>query len=149
MLHLIKHICFADDDPDDQLIFLTIIKENFSSVHVDTFYHCNALITFLNNDQTPLPDMIFLDLNMPGNDGNACLQLLKATARLMNIPVVMYSTSAYEKDIVKSLKQGAYKYIVKPTSFKEIKERLEEVFFEYAAMNKDKQSLPQRSDKLN
>jgi len=50
----------------------------------------------------------------------------------MNIPVVMYSTSAYERDIMKSMNQGAYKYIVKPTSFQEIKERLDEVFLAYS-----------------
>lgn len=131
MFHLIKHICLADDDPDDQLIFLTIMKENFPSVRVDTFYHCDALLTFLTDEKNPVPDLIFLDLNMPGNDSNACLQLLKTKAGLMNIPVVMYSTSGYEKDIVKSMNQGAYRYIVKPTSFKEIKERLEEVFSGY------------------
>jgi len=128
----IQHICFADDDPDDQLIFVTVMKENFPFIRVETFYHCNALLKFLNDEINPLPDMIFLDLNMPGNDGNACLQLLNETARLMNIPVVMYSTSAYERDIMKSMNQGAYKYIVKPTSFQEIKERLDEVFLAYS-----------------
>ena len=131
MYHRIQHICFADDDADDQLIFVTVIKENFPFIQVETFCHCDALLKFLNDEKKSLPDMIFLDLNMPGNDGNACLQLLKQTARLMNIPVVMYSTSGYERDIVKSINQGAYRYIVKPTSFKEIKDRLDEVFLAY------------------
>ena len=131
MNELIRNICFADDDPDDQLIFTTVIKENFPSVRLNTFYHCDDLLKFLNDPEHPLPDMIFLDLNMPGNDGNACLQIVKATARLMHIPVVMYSTSAYEKDIDRSMNQGAFKYIVKPTSFNEIKARLEDVFLAY------------------
>lgn len=136
MLPSVKHICFADDDPDDQLIFATIMKENFPFIRMDAFYHCNELISFLNDEKNPLPDLIFLDLNMPGNDGNACLQLLKETARLNRIPVVMYSTSGYEKDIVKSLKQGAYRYIVKPNSFKDIKDKLEELFTEYEGVGK-------------
>ena len=82
----IQHICFADDDPDDQLIFVTVMKENFPFIRVETFYHCNALLKFLNDEINPLPDMIFLDLNMPGNDGKCLSAIIKGNGKAHEYP---------------------------------------------------------------
>src|SRR5215475_5958880 len=112
----ITRICLADDDEDDHYVFATILKDINSGIALHGFRHCDKLIDYLNDDNSPLPDLIFLDMNMPGNDGHECLRLLKKTARLMHIPVVMYSTSAASSGIEECYKNGAFRYIVKPNS---------------------------------
>ena len=85
----------------------------------------------LQDETQPLPDFIFLDMNMPGNEDHACLQAIKKTARLLHIPVIIYSTSDYHKEIEQALSYGAYKYIVKPGSFTEIKTTFYDLFARY------------------
>jgi len=131
MGHKINHVCFADDDPDDHLVFSTVMDELFPFIRLNSFYDCNALVKYLNDENNPLPDIIFLDYNMPGNDGNECLQLIKRTARFLHIPVIIYSTSDYNKLIDESYKKGAYKYIVKPNSFDGVKTTLTQTIYEY------------------
>ena len=114
MARKISRICFADDDLDDHLIFSTAVREDFPAIYLNSFYHCKDLLAYLNDDINPLPDLIFLDYNMPGNDGNECLKYLKNSARLLHIPVIMYSTSDREDGIRAAKEAGAYRYVVKP-----------------------------------
>jgi len=67
-------------------------------------------------EQDPLfrPDFIFLDLNLPGINGFDCLTRIKANAALSHIPVVIYTTSASEEDIIKTKNLGAAGFITKP-----------------------------------
>jgi CheY-like chemotaxis protein len=70
------------------------------------------------------PDIIFLDLNMPGMDGFECLRELKADKSLMDIPIVMYSTSSSNGDIKKAMKLGAANFVTKPTSCDQLENAL-------------------------
>jgi two-component system response regulator len=65
----------------------------------------------------PRPDLILLDLNMPGMDVRRFLELLKADERLRSIPVVVLSTSADAVDIDRCYRIGASTYIQKPVTF--------------------------------
>jgi CheY-like chemotaxis protein len=60
-----------------------------------------------------LPDFIFLDLNMQLMNGKQTLAELKKDNRLQDIPVIIYSTSAYEEDVASSKKLGAAHYMTK------------------------------------
>lgn len=63
---------------------------------------------------SPTPDIILLDLNLPRKDGREVLAELKAMPRLKNIPVVVLTTSDAEQDIVMSYNLHANCYITKP-----------------------------------
>ena len=85
-----------------------------------------------NADQTPIPDLILLDLNMPGMGGKEFLGLLKSDDQLSSIPVVILTTSDSEKDIIESYKLQAAGYIKKPGSleqFQNIMRNLSEYWF--------------------
>lgn len=60
------------------------------------------------------PDIIMLDLNMPGIDGREVLSIIKANPDLMTIPVIIMTTSAAERDILESYKLHVNCYITKP-----------------------------------
>lgn len=64
------------------------------------------------------PDLILLDLNLPGIDGRGVLADIKNHAELRTIPVLILSSSTTERDILESYKLGANSYIVKPIDFK-------------------------------
>ncbi len=69
-----------------------------------------------------LPDILFLDLNMPRKNGFACLDEIKKDERLKSIPVITFSTS-FEQSVVSLLhKNGAHYYIRKPNEFDKLKE---------------------------
>jgi two-component system, response regulator len=63
------------------------------------------------------PDLILLDLNMPGMDGRRFLEIVKADDRLKSIPVVVLTTSSDTADIERCYQLGASTYIQKPVSF--------------------------------
>jgi CheY-like chemotaxis protein len=70
----------------------------------------------------PLPDLILLDLKMPGIDGHEVLRQVKTTDRLKRIPVVILTSSKDEGDRAMSYDNGANSYLVKPVSFNEFLE---------------------------
>jgi len=117
----IQHIAFCDDDPDDHEIFATIMASSFPHIKVYDFFKCEVLLGYLKDESKLLPDIIFLDYNMPGNAGNECLKEIKKMLRPLHIPVIIYSTSDYKKFIEESYRHGAYRYLVKPSNYNQAK----------------------------
>lgn len=66
-----------------------------------------------------VPDLILLDLNLPGVDGLHVLERLKADPRLRQIPVVVLTTSAAARDVGAAYDLHANSYVVKPVNFLE------------------------------
>jgi CheY-like chemotaxis protein len=80
----------------------------------------------------PKPDIILLDLNLPGLDGRQVLQEIKSNDSLKLIPVIVLTSSAAEEDILKSYDLHANCYIVKPVDFEkftQIVKQLEDFWF--------------------
>lgn len=69
-----------------------------------------------------LPELIFLDLNMPLKNGFECLQQIKTNEDWRDIKVVVYSTSAQVQQVEKAYKQGADLYLQKSTSYTDFKQ---------------------------
>lgn len=83
------------------------------------------LMQLLNDDKTQLPAIIFLDLNMPRMTGFECLQEIRKSSKLNQIPVVIFSTTSQTQAIDKVYEQGANYYIRKPNTFAMLKEVIE------------------------
>ena len=75
----------------------------------------------------PRPGLILLDLNLPGRNGLEVLAELKAAPDLLTIPVVIFSTSQAETDIMASYKLHANAYITKPVGFDLFTEAIRQV----------------------
>ncbi len=78
-----------------------------------------ALLNKLEN--SPLPDVILLDLNMPFINGKECLKVLRQNPQYNKVPILIYSTSNSKNDIDYCLQNGANYYIVKPSSYHAVK----------------------------
>jgi DNA-binding response OmpR family regulator len=74
------------------------------------------------------PDLILLDINMPGMDGWQLLKLLKVDEGTRGIPVAMFSIKFEIRDKVHGMKEGAFDYITKPFSYDELLDRVARIF---------------------
>lgn len=116
-----RHILLADDDKDDSILFQDILDELPLSTHLTTVFNGEQLMQLLNETKEQLPDVLFLDLNMPRKNGFDCLSEIKHSEKLKLLSVVIFSTS-YEPEVVSLLyKNGAQYYIRKPNSYRQLK----------------------------
>ena len=120
-------ITLADDDEDDRMFFTDAFEELKINTVVNTVNDGVALMDFLNQPETVLPNIIFLDLNMPLKSGIECLKEIKANPKFKDIVIAIYSTSSSEEDIENTFVLGANIYIKKPNNFGKLKEVLSEV----------------------
>jgi len=120
-------ITLADDDEDDRMFFTDAFDELKINTVVNTVNDGVALMNFLNDSESILPNIIFLDLNMPLKSGIECLKEIKAEPRFKDIVIAIYSTSSSEEDIENTFVLGANIYIKKPSNFGKLKEVLSEV----------------------
>ncbi|MGK2861480.1 MAG: response regulator [Chitinophagaceae bacterium] len=111
-------ILIADDDDDDKELFQEAIYEISPYIKLSAVSNGIELMEKLR--QPSLPDLLFLDLNMPGKNGFECLTELNSILILKKLPVVIYSTSANPDQIERTYLNGATFYIKKPSNYQEI-----------------------------
>ncbi|WP_339837147.1 response regulator [uncultured Flavobacterium sp.] len=135
-------ITLADDDEDDRLFFTDAFDELKINTVVNTVKNGRELINFLDHPETVLPNIIFLDLNMPILNGIECLKEIKLNDRFKDIAVAIYSTSSSEADVENTFVLGANIYIKKPSNFNDLKKILSDVVtinwqYHTSGLNKD------------
>ncbi|MFB9992664.1 response regulator [Deinococcus oregonensis] len=106
---------------DDSFMDRELAREAFALMDPDTTLMAvesgSAALALLNAPAAVLPDVVLLDINMPGMNGFDVLQALKQQPRLHLLPVVMLSTSSSEHDITHAYSLHASGYIVKSVAF--------------------------------
>jgi len=120
----IQHILLADDDEDDQMLFRSALESFSSSIQLSTASNGEQLMIQLKKASDPLPDVLFLDLNMPCKNGIECLKEIKNDPKLVILPIFIFSTSAQEESIDLTYETGANYYIQKPSGFGKLKEAI-------------------------
>jgi CheY-like chemotaxis protein len=110
----------VDDDIDDQRFLIEALVENDPFSRCFTASNGQEAITHLTDAVVPIPDVIFLDLNMPGLSGRQCLLILKQTPSFQHIPVIIRSTTSNPKEIEEISKLGASYFLIKRESFEEL-----------------------------
>lgn len=115
-----RRFFIVDDDSDDQDLFMEAVNEVDNSIECMSASNCEEALDLLKNKKISLPDMIFLDLNMPRLNGKQCLAELKREAHLRDIPVIIYSTSSERRDIEETSRLGAAHFLTKPNKFEEL-----------------------------
>ncbi len=121
------YILLAEDDESDRRNFTEALAESKVRTSVQTVNDGVELMDYLRNEKNQLPDLLFLDLNMPRKNGLECLREIKSHIRLRDISVAIYSTSSSEADIEETFRSGANVYIKKPNDFAQLKESLNRV----------------------
>ncbi|EKD39045.1 MAG: response regulator receiver protein [uncultured bacterium] len=116
-------ILLVEDSPDD----IFFIKEAFAQSKVLNRIHVmedgEKALKFLHKEgeyvKAPRPRLILLDLNLPKKSGQQVLAEIRADEMLMDLPVVILTTSCNETDILKSYRYHANCYITKPVDVQE------------------------------
>jgi len=107
------NVLLADDDIDDRYFFDKVLKSLPVRTELATVDDGDKLMIYLAENSEQLPDILFLDLNMPKKNGSECLLEIKQDERLKRLPVIIYSTHRHEKDSDILYEKGAHYYIRK------------------------------------
>jgi len=133
------NLLLADDDEDDCDFFKEALDELTLPVSLVTVNDGVQLMDFLaDHSRDNLPDLLFLDLNMPRKNGSECLKEIKESENLKNLPVIIFSTSLDNSIVDVMYSKGATYYIRKPGEFSQLKKVIENALI-LASQNNFKQ----------
>jgi CheY-like chemotaxis protein len=123
-MNKLAHILLVEDNRMDVELTLDAFREArlLNKIHVapngqDALDYVFGRSPYVDREVYPLPNLILLDLKLPGIDGFEVLRQLKATPVLKRLPVVILTSSKEEGDRALSYDIGANSYLVKPVSF--------------------------------
>ena len=116
-------ILLVEDNPGDVRLTEEVLKEGKVQNNLNIVYNGVEALKFLRKQDefsdSPQPDLILLDLNLPMKDGREVLEEIKKDIELKKIPVVVLTTSQAEEDILKVYDLNANCYISKPVELNE------------------------------
>lgn len=117
-MKLAPDVLIVDDNPADVSLVCEALSTSKHHSKIDSVGDGVEALAFLNrrdkHANATRPDLVILDLNLPKRDGLAVLAAMKAGPELRRIPVVIFSTSQLQTDILRSYEMGANCYVSKP-----------------------------------
>jgi DNA-binding response OmpR family regulator len=117
-----KEVLLAEDDHDDVEFFETAIRG--TTIPVDIRYAKNGDELFVELKKA-IPNLLFLDINMPCQDGVSCILQIRKERKYDLLPVVMFTSLSHKSYVDKTYRYGANYYVVKPTSVAALTQRLQ------------------------
>jgi len=137
-----KVILLVEDNPDDEFLTLRSLEANRIQNEVVVLRDGQAALDWLfgsaENGGRPredLPAVILLDLKMPKVSGLDVLRRLRADARTRRVPVVIFTSSSEERDVLLSYELGANSYVRKPVEFTEFGEAVRQLGSYWLSVN--------------
>jgi len=126
------NILLVEDDQADQKLIKAALKSEAATINLNIANNAEEALSLLNtftvtNNDVAHPDLILLDLNMPGMGGKEFLRNIKGQEKLKQIPVIVLTTSNSERDIKDSYKLQAAGYVRKPSSLNDFKQVMQEI----------------------
>ena len=119
-----REIIFIDDDEEELVIFDLAMKD--LNIPFNLQYAKNGDAFFKLLEETT-PDLIFLDLHMPGKSGITVLKMLRYIEKYNSIPVIIYSKLSNKSFIDDCYESGANYYLIKPVSVNKLTKALHKV----------------------
>jgi two-component system response regulator len=137
-----KYILLVEDDPNDELLTLHALQENrIRNKVIVTRDGAEALDYLFSTGPRagkPFPDLpqfVLLDLKLPKIDGIEVLQALRAHPRTHLLPVIIFTSSKQEKDMINGYRLGANSYVRKPVDFTEFANAVKELDLYWMVLN--------------
>ena len=130
-------ILLVEDNPGDVRLTQEAFKVTEQKVTLQTVFNGDTAVEFLRESTEALPDLVLLDLNLPGRDGCEVLEVIRDDPRLKSLPVLIFTSSETDEDITRCYKARANAYLTKPTSpdeFISLVSTLEQFWFEQAQL---------------
>lgn len=113
-----REVLLVEDNPGDA----RLMREAFETVEAETTLHtvttADDALDFLrrrvDDDSLPLPDLVLLDLKLPGKDGSEVLETVRGDPQLRLLPVIVLTSSEDSEDIERCYDAQANAYLTKP-----------------------------------
>jgi len=109
----LPEILLVEDDPGDAGLVQVALRRSTRPCRLRHVRDAAAAIEALSGNE-PLPDLVLLDLSLPGRDGHELLRTIRTDPRLSLLPVVIVSTSGAEEEVRRAYAAGANAFVVKP-----------------------------------
>ena len=130
-MYQLMNMLLIEDNLGDIRLVEEALRENKLSLNLDVVRDGIEALEYLNHRgkyaDSPTPDLILLDLNMPRMDGRETLEAIKKDPRFRRIPIVVLTTSSSEEDVLKSYKSNANAYITKPVDFEQFIQMINQI----------------------
>jgi len=127
-------VLLVDDDPGDRELTRRALANGRFRTDLRMVAGGEQALDYLNRQgeytdplDSPVPDLILLDLNMPRMDGREVLEKIRSTESIAHLAVVILTTSNREADVLRSYKLGCQSFITKPVDMKGLTDVLMEV----------------------
>ena len=124
-------VLYIEDDPGDIRLTQEVLKDVKIKIALNVVQDGKSAMDYLQRKgqyaSAIRPDLIWLDLNLPGMDGREVLQKIKQDENLKAIPVVILTTSDANEDIVRTYTLGASCYVKKPVGLNEFSKMVENI----------------------
>ncbi|HYD61462.1 MAG TPA: response regulator [Noviherbaspirillum sp.] len=136
-------IVIVDDSPSDALLTKRALQKSGiatsplwlrDGVEALDYLFCKG--TYAHRPRGALPRLVILDLKLPRIDGIKVVETIKADARLREIPIVMMSSSAEERDLRAAYRFGVNSYVVKPLDFAEFSKHVAQIGVYWMSVNR-------------
>ncbi len=137
----LKPILLVEDNPNDVELTLAALARSHLANEVVVVRDGAEALDYLNrvhafaSRQPGLPAVVMLDLKLPKIDGLQVLDKIKQTPELRALPVVMVTSSREERDLIQSYQLGVNAYVVKPVSFTEFVQVIQDLGVFWALLN--------------
>jgi CheY-like chemotaxis protein len=130
-------ILLVEDNPDDELLTLRALKKTKLVNEIVVAHDGEEALEYLlpEKNGNDLPIMVLLDLKMPKVSGLDVLRAIRSNERTKNLPVVVFTSSSEEKDIVESYRLGVNSYVRKPVDFSQFLEAVERIGLYWMVLN--------------
>jgi len=137
-----KVILLVEDNPRDEALTLRALKKsNIVNDVIVAHDGVEALDYFFgeaareNSEARPIPQLVLLDLKLPKIDGLEVLRRLRADKRTRRLPVVVFTSSSEEEDVISSYSLGANSYVRKPVEFEQFLEATKQLGLYWLVLN--------------
>jgi CheY-like chemotaxis protein len=133
------HFLLVEDDPAHAELIRFAFQDNQVANTLDHVDNGTDAMAFLRREtgyeNAERPDVILLDLNLPGYSGHEILEMIKSDPQLASIPVVILTTSSNERDRVEAYQHNANSYLNKPVDFGQFQRMMRDLKFYWSIWN--------------
>ena len=137
-----KVILLVEDNPRDEALTLRALKKNkianqvvIARNGVEALEYLFGTGAYAERDMQVMPQLVLLDLKLPKVDGLQVLQKIRAEGRTRRLPVVVFTSSSEEEDLIKSYNLGANSYVRKPVDFEQFMESTKQLGLYWLVLN--------------
>ena len=128
-------ILLVEDNANDAELTLRALKQRNLANQVHVCRDGAEAVDFFSNGAGPVPKVVLLDLKLPKVDGLEVLRKLRSSQRTRRLPVVVFTSSSEEEDVISSYSLGANSYVRKPVEFEQFLEATKQLGLYWLVLN--------------